>query len=234
MDMLAELIDILQHEVLREQLARRAGPGGEALVPSLSRALADLQERLIYRAQAFIKDEVETYVPVGDDLAYPGKLEAAAAKAAAAAAAGEITEDAGEEADGTEVAAAAAGQWYPPVRSTLLLLSKLYRCIDPKTFAGLAQEAVAACTACVQAAGRQVAKQTGAQDGQLFVIQHLLFLREQIAQFDVEFSVTDIDLDFSHMRDHVRRIMSGGAAVSKYLNIVTNAGWLLHRYFVHM
>jgi hypothetical protein len=47
-------------------------------------------------------------------------------------------------------AAAAAGQWYPPVRSTLLLLSKLYRCIDTNIFAGLAQEAVAACTACVQ------------------------------------------------------------------------------------
>jgi hypothetical protein len=61
----------------------------------------------------------------------------------------------------------------------------------------------------VQAAGRQVAKQSGALDGQLFVIQHLLFLREQIAQFDVEFSVTDIDLDFTHMRDHMRRIMSG-------------------------
>jgi hypothetical protein len=49
-----------------------------------------------------------------------------------------------------QAAAAAAGQWYPPVRSTLLLLSKLYRCIDTRIFAGLAQEAVAACTACVQ------------------------------------------------------------------------------------
>jgi hypothetical protein len=55
------------------------------------------------RAQAFIKDEVESYVPAGDDLAYPGKLEAAAAKASAAAAAGEITEDAGEDADGAQV-----------------------------------------------------------------------------------------------------------------------------------
>lgn len=36
-------------QVLRDQLSRRAGPGGEALIPSLQRALADLQERLIYR-----------------------------------------------------------------------------------------------------------------------------------------------------------------------------------------
>jgi hypothetical protein len=62
-----------------------------------------------------------------------------------------------------------------------------------------------------------VAKQSGALDGQLFVIQHLLFLREQIAQFDVEFSVTDIDLDFTHMRDHMRRIMSGDHC---YFNVI--------------
>jgi hypothetical protein len=39
-------------QVLQDQLSRRAGPGGEALIPSLQRALADLQERLIYRLAA--------------------------------------------------------------------------------------------------------------------------------------------------------------------------------------
>lgn len=63
--------------------------------------------------------------------------------------------------------------------------------------------------AVTQAAGRLLAKGRGPWDGQLFVIQHLLFLREQIAQFDVDFSVTDVDLDFTHMRDHMRRILSG-------------------------
>lgn len=51
----------------------------------------------------------------------------------------------------TQASAEVAGAiWYPPVRSTLLLLSQLYRCIDARIFAGLANEAVAACTASVQ------------------------------------------------------------------------------------
>ena len=40
--------------------------------------------------------------------------------------------------------------WYPPVRETLTCLSKLYRCVEPRVFAGLAQDAVTACTSAVQ------------------------------------------------------------------------------------
>lgn len=40
--------------------------------------------------------------------------------------------------------------WYPPVRSSLLCLSKLYGSVDPSIFNGLAQDAVHAATAAVQ------------------------------------------------------------------------------------
>ncbi|GFR40890.1 hypothetical protein Agub_g1542 [Astrephomene gubernaculifera] len=239
-DELCELVDILKHEVLGEQLARR-GPGGEALKPLLGRCLADVQGRLIFRVQAFIRDEISGYTLTPEDTDYPARLEKQLAQQQHQAAGGDAAAANGSE-EGSATAAAVAedgaaaaadpyAALFPPLRSTLLVLSKLYRAVDGKIFGGLAQDAVSACTVAVQQASRAVAKRaaaaaaaggaagsasaggagaaTSALDAQLFMIRNLLFLREQIVPFDVEFAVTDIDLDFSHMRDHLRRIMLG-------------------------
>ncbi len=172
-----------------------------------------------------------------------------------------------------ESSPSAYASWYPPVQQTLLCLSKLYRCVEARVFAGLAQDAVSSCTKAVQVplqsgiitphcmspchartwplerkhdvrvccsmrrgrqllhrhnalstkaknpadwglwgvqeAAKAVQKRSSAMDGQLFLIKQLLILREQIAPFEADFSVVEKDLDFTHMRDHLRRILAG-------------------------
>lgn len=59
LDILCELVDILKVEVLAEQVSRR-GESLAGLRPTLERILADVHERLTFRARTHIHDEVTT------------------------------------------------------------------------------------------------------------------------------------------------------------------------------
>ncbi|KAK4755603.1 hypothetical protein SAY87_009360 [Trapa incisa] len=197
-DLLCELVDILKVEVLGEQISRR-GERLAGLHPTLQRILADVHERLTFRARTHIRDEIANYIPLNEDLDYPAKLERSA----------EIKSEATSVEENTDVYKA----WYPPLEKTISCLSKLYRCLEPAVFTGLAQEAVEMCSGSIQKASKQIAKRSSPMDGQLFLIKHLLILREQIAPFDIEFLVTHKELDFSHLLDHLRRILRGQASL---------------------
>ncbi|KAK7090645.1 conserved oligomeric Golgi complex subunit 3-like isoform X2 [Littorina saxatilis] len=100
------------------------------------------------------------------------------------------------------------GMWYPTVRRTLVTLSKLYRCIDRTTFQGLSQEALQACVESLKNARDGITKRKAALDGQLFLIKHLLILREQIAPFQADFSIRETHLDFSKIKDAAYSLMN--------------------------
>lgn len=92
------------------------------------------------------------------------------------------------------------GMWYPTVRRTLVCLSRLYRCVDKSIFQGISQEALTYCIESVCAAGVQIRQRKSNIDGELFVIKHLLILREQIAPFRVNFTVKETSLDFTKVK----------------------------------
>ncbi|KDO73744.1 hypothetical protein CISIN_1g0039592mg, partial [Citrus sinensis] len=197
-DLLCELVDILKVEVLGEQLSRRS-ESLAGLRPTLERILADVHERLTFRARTHIRDEIANYIPSDEDLNYPSKLEQSAGTKLE-------TTPADENPDVYKT-------WYPPLEKTVSCLSKLYQCLEQAVFTGLAQEAVEVCSESIQKASKLIAKRSTPMDGQLFLIKYLLILREQIAPFDIEFSVTHKELDFSHLLEHLRRILRGQASL---------------------
>ncbi|KAL1532935.1 Golgi transport complex subunit 3 [Salvia divinorum] len=198
LDILCELVDILKVEVLAEQVSRR-GESLAGLQPTLERILADVHERLTFRARTHIHDEIANYFSTDEDVDYPAKLEQSA----------ETKSETSSNAQSSDV----SRTWYPPLEKTISCLSKLYRCLEPAVFTGLAQEAVEVCASSIQKASKQIAKSSSAMDGQLFLIKYLLILRDQIAPFDIEFSVTHKELDFSHLLEHLRRILRGQASL---------------------
>eukprot|EP00697_Spironema_sp_BW2_P002655 gnl/Spiro4/13512_TR7203_c0_g1_i1.p1 gnl/Spiro4/13512_TR7203_c0_g1~~gnl/Spiro4/13512_TR7203_c0_g1_i1.p1 ORF type:complete len:767 (-),score=139.11 gnl/Spiro4/13512_TR7203_c0_g1_i1:122-2386(-) len=186
---LCELCEILSSEVLEPEFAGHASPAHHLVARPLRRILSDIQERLIFRTQTYIHDEIRSYRPSTSDLDYPAKL-------------------LGDSAEGGTRRRREFDSWYPTLDRTLMhCLSVVYRCIEKSVFEHLAHEAVAACTASLTYASDLISRKS-ALDGRLFLIKHLVALREQIAPFEVDFTGEESTLDFSHMKDALLSLWS--------------------------
>lgn len=236
-DFICDLVNIVKGEIMEEQMGRYGAAVAPGLANVMKRILADMQERLTFRAQNFIRDEVEGFRPTDADLNYPGCLVDATSKVA-----GDASNGSKGDATATQQVADPKSAWYPPVNLTLSLLAKLYKCVDAPIFSGLAQEAIAACTIVVRDAHRQLSRRRNVEatkpadddaakastsasallgfdahvDSSLFLIRQLLTLREQITPFEVDICVIEKELDFSTMADQLRRIAMGGQSLLSF------------------
>ncbi|KAF5272865.1 hypothetical protein FQR65_LT00461 [Abscondita terminalis] len=216
LEVLTELCGILRSEMLNDQIQNN-----NVLIKFkevILQLLEDVEERLVFRTNIFFHNDLKSYQPSPGDLAYPEKLEQMEI----------ITEEMAERrtesrssvvsVESQEVATINAGHvgqfrsytgnspadlhgmWYPTVKRTLVCLSRLYCCLDREIFQGLAQEALAICVETIAKAEDQISVRKTPMDGRLFQIKHLLILREQIAPFQVDFTVKEVSLDFSNIK----------------------------------
>ena len=209
LDVLCQLIAVIQEEAAALGVGGTAAEGqsttGKIIGSVLSRLVQDAQERLIFCSITLIRDEVEQYAPTSLDLDYPQRL-AATAKVAngnGGASADAAAADAPPSEQGELFAS-----WYAPLRSTLMILSKIYRAVDIIVFEDLAQQAVGACLEALQRAAQMITTNKGAVDGDLFLVKHLLVLREQLTPFDISLSATKRRLDFAPTRGAFSRFVA--------------------------
>ena len=125
--------------------------------------LEDVQERLVYRTNIYMKTDILGFSPSSGDLAYPDKLIMMEDIAKTLNGSKMETSPGNNQEELVEVSLNPAeapdhkkgrgpaspadlhGMWYPTVRRVLVCLSKLYRCIDRGIFQGLSQEALTNC-----------------------------------------------------------------------------------------
>ncbi|KAH9987020.1 Sec34-like family-domain-containing protein [Russula compacta] len=146
----------------------------------LQMVLQDAQTRLFFKAQAVIQSEIRYYVPTAQDLAYPDKLVAAQG----ARTGYEIREKQivsrlfeGPGLNQQET-------WFPTLAKTVWVLSQLHDYVQPAIFNDLAQEAVSLCHASLLSAADTL-RAKSAFDSQLFIVRHLLILREITRNLDL-------------------------------------------------
>ncbi|XP_040057087.1 conserved oligomeric Golgi complex subunit 3 [Gasterosteus aculeatus] len=241
LETLSELCGILKNEMLEDHVHNNASQLG-AFDTVVKQMLEDVQERLVYRTHIYIHTDIIGYNPAPGDLAYPEKLEMMERIAQSLKEEqmkqmsqesmfsdvqlenpdGRRNSNAGNvEASRLQTSISPAdlhGMWYPTVRRTLVCLSKLYRCIDRAVFQGLSQEALSACIQSLLKASDIILKNKTQIDGQLFLIKHLLIVREQIAPFHTDFSIKEISLDLKKTRDAAFKILNP-KAVPKFFRL---------------
>ncbi|KAF9196073.1 Golgi transport complex subunit 3 [Haplosporangium sp. Z 11] len=200
--------------------------------------LQDTQHRLVYRAQAFIRSEIQNYKPTPNVLDYPARLQASPlvptgseppSRSASSqhlyrgSDAESIAESIPEVSSPTSsLAGSITGGyfssptlhqfdesselyqgWYPTLQKTLWLLTKIYKCVDQSIFDDLSQEALSKCLVSLNQAATAIKESKDAVDGHLFLIMHLLILKEQIAPFEGNFVHSSKEVDFSRMTDAI-------------------------------
>ncbi|KAF2175538.1 Sec34-domain-containing protein [Zopfia rhizophila CBS 207.26] len=195
-------------------------------------ALQDAQTRLVFLSLAILRDDIERYKPKPEDLDYPPKNKKATsgAKSNQPVLSGRKTSSSGEpktpampktpmvvEEDDPDSrwnfnTEAAFKDWYPTLRKAIWLLSKIYRLVHSSVFDDLAHRIVHSTTFSLTQASSLLSKSASPTDASLFLIKHLLLLKQQIVAFDIEFVTpeTDIQFDFTSVTNTFWELRSRG------------------------
>uniref|UniRef100_A0A6B2KYD7 Conserved oligomeric Golgi complex subunit 3 n=1 Tax=Arcella intermedia TaxID=1963864 RepID=A0A6B2KYD7_9EUKA len=219
-DVLCSLFHILKTEIVEREIQKK-GSSVAAFAPIITRIMEDIQERLIFRTSLLIRDEIEGFKPTKEDLDYPQKIINAKTQAAN----NENILIGYMENTETHIADHRYLSWYPTLEKTLACLSKLYLTIDNDAFDGIAQDVIKVCTQSFISAQTLIQASQGAIDGNLFMISHLQTLQEEIAPFDINFTIKETVLDFSAVWTALKVLLSGQKPLFKLSR--DNAIWSL-------
>jgi conserved oligomeric Golgi complex subunit 3 len=179
--------------------------------------LQDAQTRLVFLAMNVLRDGIEYYKPKPEDLEWPRRTVAAIPNGTKSGPvlsgkrstpSTQLTRKPSAQADGTSGGddvkepatddnSTSSHGWYPTLDKAIWLLRRIYRLVNSSVFDDMAHRIVHSTIASLMYASTQVSNSKTTPDGQLFLITHLLQLKQQIVAFDIEFIPPEVEFDFS-------------------------------------
>ncbi|KAH7923166.1 Sec34-domain-containing protein [Leucogyrophana mollusca] len=208
-DLPDEPADIDQHDELTLDFEHHKPKGLRKLHIShlLQMVLQDAQTRLFFKAQSVIQSEIRYYVPKPEDLAYPDKLVAARKPASQF--------DMKEKESVSRLFQLPSldkqETWFPTLQKTVWVLSQLHDFVKPAIFEDIAQEAVSLCRQSLVASSRMLKLRSPPSsnlDGELFLVRHLLILKEVANNLDFVRKDAEPRADFGGMTDTLASILN--------------------------
>ena len=192
----ATLADDIRSQILSLKVPR---PLLRGLMQALERTVSDAQERLAYCAETTLRLDVQMFEPLPTQVAYPDILEKHQASSRASPPSSPSVSGSLES---------VAGTWYPPLRSTLSLLSRLYGVVDRAVFDDIARRSVVLCVEALRRGSEAVRRVRLQLHSDLFLVRHLLILREQLVPFDLHLQFVEKHLDFRPTGHALAQLMS--------------------------
>lgn len=203
LDTLCQIVSVLREE---RSLAN-SSPVTMAVARSLGRVIVDAQERLIFCANGMLSKEVVRFKATPMDLDYPDKLRRWKEKKDEPKNPISNGNPSSIEDDALKLQMQIYESWFPPIRSVLKVLSKIFRVVEPKVFEDIALLGIQSCAKSLKEGSLYIEKKSGQLHCDLFLVKHLLILREQLSPFDMQLRSVERQLDFS----------DAGKAVSRFL-----------------
>lgn len=180
LDTLCQIVSVLREE----RTMASSSPTTMAAARAISTVIEDAQERLIFCANNALNKEVIRFRATPDDLDYPAKLTKQPSET--------------NEEDAVQKQLQVYESWFPPMRSVLRILSKIFRVVEPRVFEDIARESVQACTRCLKDGAAVILQKRGVVHADLFLVKHLLVgylavLGCCLAQAKTHFCFCDLD-----------------------------------------
>ncbi|KAJ7401772.1 component of oligomeric golgi complex 3 [Pitangus sulphuratus] len=214
LETLSELCGILKNEMLEDHVQNNAEQLG-AFAAGVKQMLEDVQERLVYRTHIYIQTDIIGYKPAPGDLAYPDKLEMME----------QIAQSLKEEQKKLPSEASFSDVRLEDPESCSLIKSARPSDMRGQCFKDYRKRPYLPASSryweLLIPSAKTRSESVTQVDGQLFLIKHLLILREQIAPFHTDFTIKEISLDLKKTRDAAFKILNP-KAVSRFFRLNSN------------